>query len=86
VVHAGAPTIAVASKGPVAPAAGPAGALSPTLRKRKPVEGWPTTVAAAVPAGASMTAAAAKELVALTAGALEPAATKGGQSEGGGTW
>jgi hypothetical protein len=74
---------AVASKGPVAPMAGPAGALSPTLRKRRPVEGWPVMVVAVVPAGASMTAAAAKELAALTAGVLEPTVMKGGRSEGG---
>jgi hypothetical protein len=92
VVPTGVPTTAAASKGLAMPASGPAGALALAVRKGgpigwwglagRPVGGWPPAMPAVVATGVPTTAAAAKELAAGPAGALVPAAMKGGPTEG----
>jgi hypothetical protein len=75
-------TAVAASKEPTAPTTGPAGALAPTVRKRRPVRGWSATVPTTMPAGTSTTAAAAKEPAAGPTGVLTPAVMKGGLAGG----
>jgi hypothetical protein len=68
-VAAGAPTAVAMSKGLTVFVAGPAGALTPTVRKRRLVEGWPVIAPAAAPAGVPTMTASAKESMTPNGGA-----------------
>jgi hypothetical protein len=84
-VAAGAPTAVAMSKGLTVFVAGPAGALTPAVRKRRLVEGWPMIAPAAAPAGVPTMTASAKEPMTPTVGlvgALVLATMKGGPAEG----
>jgi hypothetical protein len=65
-------SMAAASKGLAATAAGPMGALAPAARKREPTGGWPATMPIAVPAGAPTAATAAKKPTAAHSGGGGP--------------
>jgi hypothetical protein len=62
------PMAAATSMWPMAPAAGPAGALMPAVRKRRPTRGWLVTVPMAGPVEAPTMAAVAKEPAASVGG------------------